>query len=269
MDRNPPPAPKARTLPVGVMHIYDFDGIRLHAYQTKDPMKDESFLIETDNGLIGLETPAFSRNLLEYENYFSSLKKPLDHLILANHGNGGKLFKDSRVYTTASVCSAFQKGGRNRDQIDNFARVFGPDYNGDTPEITDIIQGGKITIGGVDFIVIETREGFDLEIVPLNSIYTHMAGSDSHNILTSVEQIDDMLQRMNNFRLKNYRLMLTSHELPEPISAADKKIEYLEITKNIVKSSGTREDFIAAMRESFPDYTGENYLRRSAEALFH
>ena len=30
----------------GEMHVYDFGGIRLHAYQTKDPLADEVFVLE-------------------------------------------------------------------------------------------------------------------------------------------------------------------------------------------------------------------------------
>ena len=29
----------------GEMHIYDFGGVRLHAYQTGDPLGDEVFLL--------------------------------------------------------------------------------------------------------------------------------------------------------------------------------------------------------------------------------
>jgi len=261
--------PKKRTLAVGAMQIYDFGSLRLHAYQTNDPMKDECFLLETGRELIGIETPAFSRNLTEYANYVKSLGKPLNHLILVNHGNGGKMFKNVRVYTTASVQAAFQEGGHSKDLIDNFILEFGADFNGDIPEATDIIQAGKVVIGGVDFTVVEKKEGFDLEIPAINSVYTHMAGSHTHNILPGIEAIEDMARRMKHFQVKNFALILSSHETPEPYAVLAEKIRYLERTKVLIRSSQTKEDFIAAMNEAFPDYAGENYLEMSAGALFN
>ena len=32
----------------GEVHIYDFGGVKLHAYQTCDPLEDEVFLVEKE-----------------------------------------------------------------------------------------------------------------------------------------------------------------------------------------------------------------------------
>ena len=36
----------SRRLAQGEMHIYDSGGVKLHAYQTGDPLADEVFLVE-------------------------------------------------------------------------------------------------------------------------------------------------------------------------------------------------------------------------------
>jgi hypothetical protein len=259
---------ETKTLAIGVMQIYDFGAVQLHAYQTRDPMNEECYLLETKEELIGIETPAFSKNLAEYVDYIKALDKPLNHLILVNHGNGGKLFKKSHIYSTASTRAALQKGGHIRSLIDNSARIFGAEFDSDIPEITNIIPAGRVKIGCLDFFVTETSTGFDLEITPIHCIYTHMVGSHSHNILPGPNQIGDMLRKMKGFKAKNYRLILTSHEVPETIAAADKKIRYLEKTHEILRSSRKREDFMSAMKTAFPDFAGENYLEMSAGALF-
>jgi hypothetical protein len=94
-----------------------------------------------------------------------------------------------------------------------------------------------------------------------------MLGSRTHNILAGIEQIDGMLQRANSFLTKKYNLILTSHEVPESIAIIDEKIRYLKKTRDLVKSSKTKEEFISAMNAAFPDYAGENYLEMSAGAL--
>ena len=39
----------------GEMHIYDFGHLKLHAYQTCDPLSDETFLVEKDGNIVILE----------------------------------------------------------------------------------------------------------------------------------------------------------------------------------------------------------------------
>ena len=45
-------------LPQGEVHLYDFGPIKLHAFQTGDPLADEVFLLEKDHQLVVLESPA-------------------------------------------------------------------------------------------------------------------------------------------------------------------------------------------------------------------
>ena len=43
----------------GEMHVYDFGGVKLHAYQTGDPLADEVFLLEKAGRFVVLESPCF------------------------------------------------------------------------------------------------------------------------------------------------------------------------------------------------------------------
>ena len=47
------------TIPLGQgeIHRYDFGGVRLHAYQTGDPLADEVFLLEKGGRFVVLESP--------------------------------------------------------------------------------------------------------------------------------------------------------------------------------------------------------------------
>lgn len=44
----------------GEMHIYDFGGVKLHAYQTGDPLADEVFLVERAGKFVVIESPCFT-----------------------------------------------------------------------------------------------------------------------------------------------------------------------------------------------------------------
>ena len=43
----------------GEMRIYDFGSIKLHAYQTGDPLSNEVFLLEKAGQFVLLESPCF------------------------------------------------------------------------------------------------------------------------------------------------------------------------------------------------------------------
>ena len=60
----------------GKVYIYDFGKIKLHAYETNDAMNDTAYIIETENELTGIETPAFYEDLNTYNGYVSKLAKP-------------------------------------------------------------------------------------------------------------------------------------------------------------------------------------------------
>lgn len=262
------PVPAVITLEVGEMKVYDFGSIKLHAYKTNDPIDDESFLLETADAIIGIESPSFAANPEEYVQYIGALGKPMNTLMLPYHPAGADVYGDIEVVGTEEARAAQTGGGSVKGLIDGFVAAFGEEFNGSIPEITTIVGAGTITLDGVAFTINHTADGFDIEIPAINAVFTHMMGSDVHNILVSLEQIDAMTAQMQAYQDKDYALILTSHYEPETMDAVAAKIAYLETAKVLAETSAEGEEFLAAMQEAFPDYSGVNYLEMSAGALF-
>ena len=63
----------------GEMHVYDFGGIRLHAYQTKDPLADEVFVLEKAGRAVVLEPPCFFANNRDQSNCCCLLVDHMPH----------------------------------------------------------------------------------------------------------------------------------------------------------------------------------------------
>ncbi|WP_010260341.1 hypothetical protein [Treponema primitia] len=255
-------------LHVGTIRIYDFDGIRLHAYDTKDPFGDESYLFETEHELIGLESPMFLNNLTEYADYVNSLGKPLNHFIMAYHPGGSNAFIYCRTYATETTKKSISEGGSIKTLIDNFSAAFGNHLNPYIPAITNIIKAGRITIGDIEFVVKDTKESFDLEIPAINAVYTHMVGNRVHNILESPEQIDAMIGQMNDYTKKKPSLILTTHDIPATVEVAAEKATYLKTIKELALRSKDKTSFVEQASATFPEYDGRDYLKMSAAALF-
>jgi xylose isomerase len=161
-----------------------------------------------------------------------------------------------------------QKGGSIRAMIDGFTDIFGDKLDTNIPAIMVIVKSGKVTIGGLEFIIKETKESFDLEIPSINVVYTHMVGSDTHNIIESVEQINEMIKQMEDYIARGVGLILTTHDLPRGTDTAAIKIGYLKKVKDVALKSGNQKSFIAGVRRAFPKYKGEEYLKMTAGALF-
>ena len=49
----------------GEMNIYDFGGIKLHAYKTNDFIDDEVFVVEKNGKAVIIESPCFFDNIRE------------------------------------------------------------------------------------------------------------------------------------------------------------------------------------------------------------
>lgn len=71
------PAEMTKALSVGSVTVYDFGDIKLHAYNMGDALSDECYLLESDEGLVMLETGAFTDQLNAWKGYIDGLDKPL------------------------------------------------------------------------------------------------------------------------------------------------------------------------------------------------
>lgn len=263
-----PPTPEVKALGVGVMQVYDYGDVKLHAYLSQDALYDVSFLLETADAVIGIEGIPFIANHDEYRQYIVGLGKPMNSILMAYHPNGAESFGDAKVYGTQEAQASQQEGGSIKVLTDGFVVAFGDSFDATMVAITTVVEPGTLTVDGVDFLITATADAYDMDIPAINSVYTHMMGSDMHSILSGTEQIDAMIAQLQDYQAKDVGLILTSHYAPKTIDAAAAKIAYLETAKALADGSDSAEAFIAAMQEAFPSYSGINYLEMSAGFLF-
>lgn len=249
----------------GELHIYDFGSIKLHAYKTNDFIDDEVFVIEKNGKAVIIESPCFFDNNAELAEYLKDIE--VEGILIAYHGAGATFLPDVPKYATQNAKEYAEAGG-GKALIDNFTNVFGAIFDNSIHKITDIIGEGKITIGGIDFIIHQTAEAFDIEIPEINGVYTHMLGHDCHSIVAGEAHADSIIAELTGYIQKGYDLILTSHYTPEDLKDAETKIAYLENLKKIAASCKDADSFKAAMQEQYPAYSGQNYLDMTAGFFF-
>ena len=262
MDKN---TFKAVKLAKGEVNVYGFGGIKLHAYKTNDFIDNEVFIVEKAGKAVIIESPCFFDNIAELTEYLSDLK--VEGMLVAYHGAGATFLPDVPKYATANAVEYSENGG-GKALIDKFTGAFGDIFDKSVHKITNVIGEGKITIGGIDFVIRPTHEAFDIEIPEINAVYTHMLGHDCHSIVAGAAHADGIIAQLNGYIANGYTLILTSHYTPEDLKDAEAKIAYLENLKKIASGCKTAEEFRAKVKEQYPDYSGENYLDMTAGFFF-
>lgn len=249
----------------GEMNIYDFGRVKLHAYKTNDFIDDEVFIIEKDGKAVIIESPCFFDNIQALTEYLKNVA--VEGMLVAYHGAGATFLPQVPKYATANAAEYSQTGG-GKGLIENFTGAFGEVFDPSVHKITHVIEAGKVTIGGIDLVIKQTGDAFDVEIPEINAVYTHMLGHDCHSIVAGAGHADAMIAELRGYIAKGYDLILTSHYTPEDLKDAQTKIDYLENLKKIAAGAGNADAFKAEVQKQYPAYSGENYLDMTAGFFF-
>lgn len=249
----------------GEVNIYDFGSVKLHAYKTNDFIDDEVFILEKNGKAVIIESPCFFDNNKELAEYLANVT--VAGILVAYHGAGATFLPDVPKYATRNAAD-YAKTGGGKALIDNFTDAFGEIFDSSIHEITNVIETGPVTIGGIDFIIKQTADAFDVEIPEINAIYTHMLGHDCHSIVAGAGHADAMIAELRGYIEKGYDLILTSHYTPEDQKDAQTKIAYLENLKKIAAGAQNADEFKAEVSRQYPQYSGQNYLDMTAGFFF-
>lgn len=234
---------KKINLEKGNVLIYDFGKVKVHNYNTNDAIDNQVILLEKNNKLVVIESPAFYDNNKELEDYIKSLNVEVDGILLAYHMGGGTFLENSKKYSTHNADSYGHSGG-GKALIYGFTKAFGEIFDNKIHNITDYIEKGEITLADIKLNIIPTNDVYDIEIPEINSIYTHMLGSDCHYIIAGVAHASLMIEILKGYLDKNYNLILTSHYAPEELDAVKTKIVNIETLLNIASDSSNANEFI-------------------------
>lgn len=249
----------------GEMHVYDFGGVKLHAYRTDDFICDEVFIVEKNGVSVVIESPCFYDNDAALEKYLSD--KNVAGMLIAYHDAGGSFLPNVRKYATANAKEYGEHGG-GKALIDSFTNAFGAVFDSKLHTITDILEEGAVEIGGIEFVITQTAEAYNIAIPEINAVYTHMLGHDCHSIVAGANHADAIVDELNGYIAKGCALILTSHYTPEDLKDAQTKIDYLKRLKKVAAECKTADEFKSEVKKLYPEYSGENYLDMTANMFF-
>ena len=93
----------------GEMNIYDFGGIKLHAYKTNDFIDDEVFVVEKNGKAVIIESPCFFDNIKELTEYLKDME--VEGVLVAYHGAGATFLPDVPKFATQNAVDYSENGG--------------------------------------------------------------------------------------------------------------------------------------------------------------
>lgn len=251
----------------GNVRVFDRDGVKLHAYQTNDPIDDEVFIVEKGGRSFVIEYPPFFENITELEEYLSDNDITIEGILASYHMAGNSFLKGVPVFATKEADNYGRNGG-GKALIDNFTGVFGDAFDSSIPPKTEAIEGGPFEIAGITLNILPNAEAFDIEVPELNAVYTHMLGHDCHSIVAGAGHADAIIDQLGEMKNSGFDLILTSHYTPEDLKDVQTKIDYLEDLKKIAAESENAEAFKKVVEQRYPQYSGQNYLDMTCGFFF-
>lgn len=247
---------------------YQFGEYRLHAFATNDPLDDACFIIEGPRSLVGIELPPLTEHLDVWRSYVEDIGKPMNDIIISMHAAGGRVAAAMRlrVWATQAVKDSIEQGAAMT--VMQRLTEMHPGVDASAAEITDIIEGDVVSIGGITFRITPNGDGFDVAIPAINAVYTHMLGGDTHSIVPSLAEADSMIGSARMYLESGYTTILSAHHRPEGRADVRNKINYLETLKDLAEASPDGDVFRDAMRARYPKLLRTEYLDMSAGLIY-
>lgn len=244
--------------------------LNIHTYISSEAQQEVSTIFETEKTLVLLEPQSMQKSAIELKNYIRSLQKPLKGIIVSYHGAGLDHFPGIPVYASKATIHFMQSG--QAAVLYEAQTQISPAFDTSIKIPDRELLNKAMMIGDIKFEIFyhdnDAVPGVDLAIPKAKAFYQHMLGGDSHSVINSPTQIDQILASLIQQKKEKYSLMLSSHHSPETAIAIDQKIIYLEKMKTVISKVINKNDFILAMKTAFPGLKNEQYLDITATTLY-
>ena len=260
-------AKRAVELDKGHVDVYTENGITLYAYQTRDLINDEVFILAKNGRGVVIELPCFHDNIRELTAFLRQEGITVEGKLVAYHAAGASFLPEVPAYGTASPV-AYNTTGGGAALVANFHKAFGGSFDESLCAVDHVLEEGETEIAGIRFLVKPNAEAYDLEIPEIRCVYTHMMGHDCHSIVAGCPHADGILSQLNYYLRKGFDLVLTSHYTPEDLKDVRTKIAYLMELKEIALDSESADEMRAKVQAKYPHYSGQNYLDMTVGFFF-
>jgi glyoxylase-like metal-dependent hydrolase (beta-lactamase superfamily II) len=258
------------------MTVIPLENLRIHTYEAPEAaVFVNSHILETEHGLIVIDTQFLRPHAEDFRRYADSLGKPIDRVIITHshpdHWFGCEYFRDAPIYALAEVADQIRGGGEA--MIQAYAPVFGDAITETVVVPERTIRPGTETLDGVTLayekadaaeagvnLVIELPE--NRVLIAQDLVYNRV------HVFLQQKEMGPWLAHLRRFQEKEYDFVLSGHGLPANMQALADMAGYLEDAKSALAASSDVPTLKQHLVGKYPSYRGEMLLDISGRYLY-
>lgn len=258
---------------------YEEGGVTIHSFIAPEHSAGSaSHIIETNEGLVVIDTQLFRGYAEQFRDYADGLGKPISHVIVSHghpdHYFGLEYFEDRPTYAMAETRLDMKQRHRFHLRMHRETEAECEAVTDRVRFVDDDLVLGPQTIGGVDLVferVLDAEDNDQLVVrIPAAKtlILQDLMATDVHGF-TAAGMIDGWIERLRPYEAATeYTHILAGHGRPVGREGITEMITYLETSQRIFDEVDTGEEFLAAMHEAFPDRGGQYLVELMAKMKF-
>lgn len=260
----------------GVMTVIPRENLRIHTYEAPETaVFVNAHILETENGLIVVDTQLLRPHAEEFRRYADSLGKPIDRVIITHshpdHWFGCEYFRDVPIHALLQVADGIVGGGEA--MIQGYAPIFGDAITETVTAPEHIIRPGTETIDGVA-LTYEMAEGAEAgvnQVIELPESRVLLAQDLVYNrvhVFLQQKEMGPWLAHLRRYLEGEYDFVLPGHGLPANMQALVDMVGYLETAQAALAASNDVPTLKEHLVGKYPFYRGDYILDISGRYLY-
>lgn len=254
---------------VSIEAVKGADDVKIHAWETEDPMRSAVIAIEGQNAILAIESPAFRDDFPLWRDYLTKTGKPVEALLLSSHpGDGSGWYGKAKPMATAAAEKSIQSGPVAA-MVKSLRQGFGETFDDvAVKNIETLEKDVPQEVAGFTVIAHDASDGTLFVFPKLKVAYIHMLSADYHSILPGKAAAQGYIADLEYLKKSGVERIYTSHHEPESADAIDTKLAYVRFVIQATEKAQTADEFKAAVKAEYPSYKRDQYLDMTAAGFF-
>jgi glyoxylase-like metal-dependent hydrolase (beta-lactamase superfamily II) len=251
-------------MPPGTVHSFAKGGVTFHTYVSPaQSMNVTSHVVEFGDQVLVVDATFFPPTAQEVSALIASTAKPIGMAILSHehpdHWGGADFIEGANFATLPQIRDAVAKEAAGGDFGEPQSVLDGPDITIGMTEISGVpVEFRHYENNEAPHMVVTVFPVQQVAIVQ-DLIYNGVffaPGVDRKNWIATLESLRDD---------PAFETLLVGHGLPTTRGDLDTAIAYITVMDDVIGSSATPDDAVAALKAAFPSYGGDFLLSLIAE----
>ncbi len=254
-------------------------GVTVHSFVAPDvSASTATHIIESDDGLIVIDTQMLRDYARQFRAYADGLGKPITHVIVSHahpdHYFGLEFFEDRPTYALPATRKQVQQRHRFHLRMHREGEHECDAVTDRVRFVANDLPTGAQTFAGVSLVIEHQKDAEDNDqaVVRVPAAKTlilqDLMATDAHGF-TGGGMLDAWIEQLRAYAGQTeYEHVLAGHGSPTDLAGITAMIDYLQRSQDILDTATTRTAFVEAMHSTFPERPGTYLINLMATMKF-